>query len=60
MQNCFPCWSYIAVLAVALLGSNARSAGAEALNWNTNQNRVSADIQSMPVARLLVYREPVA
>jgi hypothetical protein len=51
-----------------LLGSNVRAAAAEMLDWNTNQNRVSADIQSMPVARLLsgiardtgwqVYLEP--
>ncbi len=50
MQNCFRCWSHLALLVLALLASNA---GAQTLNWNTNQNRVSADIQSMPVARLL-------
>ena len=68
MQNCFRCWIYFAVFGLVLLGTNKRAATAETLNWNTNQNRVSADIQSVPVARLLggiarhtgwqVYLEP--
>jgi len=53
MQNGFRCLSCIAALALATLGSAARAASAPVLNWNTNQNVVSADIQSLPVARLL-------
>jgi hypothetical protein len=41
------------VFALALLACDRRAGAAEVLNWNTNQNRVSADIQSVPVARLL-------
>ena len=33
--------------------SNARTGAAESLNWNIPQNKVTADIQSVPVARLL-------
>jgi hypothetical protein len=68
MQNCFRCWSYLAVFGLLVLGFNTRATAAEVLNWNTNQNLVSADIQSMPVTRLLagiarytgwqVYLEP--
>jgi len=68
MQNCFRRWIYFAVLGSTLLAANVRAAAAEMLNWNTNQNRVSADIESVPVARLLggiarhtgwqVYLEP--
>ena len=51
MRNRFECW----ICAVALLvsGSLGRAAASDVLNWNTNQNRVTADIQSTPVARLL-------
>ena len=42
----------MAVFAAVALASNAR-AGATTFNWNTNQNLVSADIQSVPVERLL-------
>lgn len=36
-----------------MFGSLTRTVAAEALDWNTNQNRVTADIQSVPVTRLL-------
>ncbi|HXT13387.1 MAG TPA: S8 family serine peptidase [Candidatus Angelobacter sp.] len=36
-----------------LLFSNTRASAADTLNWNTNNNIVSADIQSVPVSRLL-------
>ena len=39
--------------ALVLLSAAPRLPAAETLNWNTNQSRVSADIQSMPVSRLL-------
>lgn len=53
MQNWFRCCTCIAVIALAVLGSSARADAAEVLNWSTNRNFVSADIQSMPVERLL-------
>ncbi|HWD94352.1 MAG TPA: S8 family serine peptidase [Verrucomicrobiae bacterium] len=51
MRNRFQCW----ICAVALLvsASFCRAAGPEVLNWNTNQNHVTADIQSLPVNRVL-------
>ena len=36
-----------------LLFSAAHASASDTLTWNTNQNRVDADIQSMPVLRLL-------
>src|SRR5690349_9761117 len=51
MRNCFQCW--ICAAALFLFCSVPRLFAAEALNWNTNQSRVSADVQSMPVSRLL-------
>ena len=39
--------------SIALLFSNRHTHAAEVLNWNTNKNIVSADIQATPVARLL-------
>jgi len=53
MQNRFRFWSCIAVFAWVTLGLNTRAAANTSLNWNTNQNLVSADIQSLPVERLL-------
>src|ERR1700760_558095 len=51
MRNCFQCWIY--ALALLVSGALERTNAAEALNWNTNQNRVTANIQSIPVAQLL-------
>jgi len=53
MQNCFRRWGGLAVLALAVLGSMVAADANEVLNWNTNRNIVSADIQSLPVERLL-------
>jgi hypothetical protein len=53
MQNFFRCWGCIAVFGLVLLSSVTRANAAEVLNWNTNRNIVNADIQSLPVARLL-------
>lgn len=44
-------WALIALTLFSLLSQ--RSEAAETLNWNTNDNRVSADIQSVPLTRLL-------
>ncbi len=44
---------YVVVLALGWFVTDARAAADTSLNWNTNQNVVSADIQSLPVARLL-------
>lgn len=43
----------MAAIALATLGLSQRAGAAEVLNWSTNKNLVSADIQSMPVERLL-------
>jgi hypothetical protein len=51
MLKCFQCCLCVAVSALVLFFSHARAA--EVLNWNTNKNLVSADIQSVPVAQLL-------
>jgi hypothetical protein len=52
MQRCS--WRRIFVtLAFVLTVWRARAEPATVLNWNTNQNLVSADIQSLPVAKLL-------
>lgn len=51
MRNSFQCC--ICAIALLLLGSHTRAVAADTLYWNTNQNRVTADIQSVPVARLL-------
>jgi hypothetical protein len=53
MQRCIWRVIYAVTLAVVFHCANTRAGAAEVLNWNTNQNRVSADIQSLPVARLL-------
>ena len=44
---------YVVVLALGWFCADARAAAGTSLTWNTNQNVVSADIQSLPVARLL-------
>jgi len=41
------------MLALVLMSFNTQAAANTSLNWNTNQNLVSADIQSLPVERLL-------
>ena len=38
---------------MVLMGSNTRVIAADVLNWNTNKNLVTADIQSVSVSRLL-------
>src|SRR5262245_47360517 len=53
MQRCFRILICLLALTPVLLASNAQAAPATTLNWNTNKNVVSADIQSVPVARLL-------
>jgi hypothetical protein len=53
MQHCFQRWICLGAAAVTLLFSNTHACAAEVLNWNTNKNLVSADIQSVPVSRLL-------
>jgi subtilase family protein/fervidolysin-like protein len=40
-------------LALALILNATRGAAAETLNWNTNQDRVSADVKSVALPRLL-------
>jgi thermitase len=66
MLFCFQRWICFAATALILFCLPAKAA--EVLNWNTNQNRVTADIQAIPVERLLagiarytgweVYLEP--
>ena len=41
------------MFVLVLIGSNTRAVAADVLNWNTNKNLVSADIQSTPLTRLL-------
>ena len=41
------------MLALGLFSFNTRAETVPVLNWNTNQNLVTADIKSFPVARLL-------
>jgi hypothetical protein len=42
------------IIALAfLVFSSVGARGAESLNWSTNENRVSADIESVPLMRLL-------
>ena len=53
MQDCFQRWIWLAATAFVLAFSNAPARAADVLNWNTNKNLVSADIQSVPVSRLL-------
>ncbi|HWC58752.1 MAG TPA: S8 family serine peptidase [Verrucomicrobiae bacterium] len=53
MQYRSRCWIYVATLALVLFSFKTRAETGPVLNWNTNQNQVSADIQSLPVARLL-------
>jgi hypothetical protein len=43
----------LAACGVLLFGAERRASAAESLNWNTNRNLVTADIQNVPVARLL-------
>ena len=51
MRARFPCWPL--VIAAALLLGFARASAENVLNWNTNQNRVTADVHSVPVPQLL-------
>jgi hypothetical protein len=44
---------FFVTLALVWFCANTRAAANTSLNWNTNQNLVSADIQSLPVERLL-------
>lgn len=44
---------FVWLCAAALLLPIGRSAAANVLNWNTNQDRVTADIHSVPVPQLL-------
>ena len=53
MQPRFRCSIYVATLALGLFSFNTRAETVPVLNWNTNQNLVTADIKSFPVARLL-------
>ncbi|HET7624554.1 MAG TPA: hypothetical protein VFM25_04755, partial [Verrucomicrobiae bacterium] len=45
---------YFLIIASAFLVlSNAVARGGEILNWSTNENRVSANLESVPLTRLL-------
>lgn len=67
--NPLPTWVSVAGLALALLAASGPGARAsDSLSWNTNQSRVTADVRSLSVDRLLgrvaaatgwqVYLEP--
>jgi len=53
MQIRFRCGIHLAVFALTLVGLNFRAGAKEALEWNTNQDLVTADIRSVPVDKLL-------
>jgi hypothetical protein len=46
-------WSASLIVALAVIVLANRATAADTLNWQTNNNRVTADIQSVPLMRLL-------
>lgn len=44
---------YFLIIALAFLIFSSAVRGAETLNWSTNENRVSANLESVPLTRLL-------
>ena len=53
MRNHFQRWICVAAAALAVFFCNIRASAADTLLWNTNQNQVTADIHSVPLAKLL-------
>lgn len=46
-------WTCAAILAFTLIFLHTRTFAADSLVWNTNQNKVTADIKSVPIPKLL-------